>query len=192
MKALLDGAQAFDYVRSKVITKRDAMSRLLKVRGFGLLLLVGSCTDDGRSSSTGSGGASAGGASQTGGAANASSDGGGGSGGSQVTNTASGGSSTMLCGGDPRMQCAVDCAAFECGEITSSFDQAGCLREFCSTDTDCASNERCFGGDTAEGGAAGEGSEVEICVGWASCAPNENGDCSCGGGAACWGYCIPR
>ena len=129
----------------------NAMSQVVKMRGVGLLLLVAACTDDGRSSST-SGGTSAGGASPTGGAANASSDGGGGSGGSQVTDTASGGSSTMLCGGDPRMKCAVDCAAFECGEITSSFDEVGCLRDFCSTDTDCGSNERCFGGKKGTGG----------------------------------------
>lgn len=188
---------------------------LKKVQGAGLLLLAGACTDDGnvvgkspddsgQPETTTSSNASASGTAHTGGTGDGGgTDGGAGGGGGDSTvssgggtqpqDTGAGGSSALLCGGDPRMQCAVDCDFFECGAPTSGFDEVGCLRDACIYDGDCPSGERCAfspaGWDAA--GAGGEASEVCVAV-WTLCSPNENGNCSCGGGGECRGYCVPE
>lgn len=164
-------------------------SHLGNIGGAGLLLLAGACTDDGNvveknpnssSSADATTSFNTGGTSQTGG------------GGTSTQQSGSGGTSGTLCGGDPRMQCAVDCDGFECGEPTSGFDEDGCLRDPCIYDNDCPSSERCvFSPAGGEGGGAGESAEVCVTV-WSICEPNENGRCSCGGGAACQGYCVLR
>ena len=145
-----------------------------------------SSTNSNGATHTSNGGTSSGTTSNgSGGTANASSDGG-----TQSQETGAGGTSGVLCGGDPRMRCAVDCDFFACGEPTSGFDEDGCLRDFCVSDAGCGQNERCaflYG----DGGAAGEGSDVCISS-WVICTPEENGLCSCGGGADCVGYCVPR
>jgi hypothetical protein len=109
------------------------------------------------------------------------------------TGTGSGGSVASVCGDVRRQDCLPDCDSWECGKETSSFDANGCLRELCSTDADCPSDERCFTGEE-EGGAAGAGSDADgVCVnGVGSCFSEQNGTCSCGGATICDGYCVPR
>lgn len=151
---------------------------LRKVGGAGLLLLAGACSNTGADGTAHTDGVGGGGSDS-----NASSGGG-----TRAQDTGAGGTSSTLCGWDPRMQCAVDCDFFDCGAPTSGFDENGCLREECVDDRDCPLDERCAGGAA---GAGGEGSEVCVTV-WSSCSPDENGHCSCRGGAVCEGYCVPK
>lgn len=80
---------------------------------------------------------------------------------------------------NPEFKCSgpVDCEAFNCGAVGSSFDKDGCLRTSC-VDAPCGANEICYGVSTEQNCA------VFGCGG---------GDvCECGWEADCIGaFCIP-
>lgn len=108
--------------------------------------------------------------------------------GEPTATTASGGTGSSSSECPVQLNCTPDCTAWNCGDVDSSFDAAGCPRDFCASDVDCNSDQRCL----LEFGQSGQGGAAPVCVTPVSSCFEDEGRCICGGPSICSGYCVPR
>lgn len=102
--------------------------------------------------------------------------------------TASGGTGSSSSECSLQLDCTPDCTEWDCGDVDSSFDSAGCPRDFCLSDADCNLDQRCL----LEVAQGVQGGAAPVCVTPVSSCFEDDGRCICGGSLICSGYCVPR